>query len=282
MVLSFEYLFFYLIFFNKILSLKVLQKGSSIKVDCLDERVAFNCTEFNSNQEIYINFKLDHDGLKDEIKYKFYKNINFDDPKEVILLECDKRIKAYHTSTNSVNNYVYSITDYYTINKEAENNYLLMEFFCPNKIGTITVENTSYNKGKASKAYIYIVVGVILVIGIVILSIIVYRRKKEMAAEAKMQMSSAQGYSQGMGMNMAPGMVASPTPIVPGESGYINNNMVNNNPPLQNNLGIQPVMYSRVQNDMTQIASNSPNSIIEPTTEKRFKGKSKGEIKVKN
>ena len=79
-----------------------------------------------------------------------------------------------------------------------------------------------------------------------------------------------------------PGMVASPTPIVPGESGYINNNMVNYNPPLQNNLGIQPVMYSRVQNDMTQIASNSPNSIIEPTTEKRFKGKSKGEIKIKN
>jgi hypothetical protein len=73
MAISFIYLFFYLIFFNKILSLKVLKKGSSIKVDCSEERVAFNCTEFNSNQEIYINFKLDHDGLKDEININSIK-----------------------------------------------------------------------------------------------------------------------------------------------------------------------------------------------------------------
>ena len=283
MVLSFEYFFFYLIFFNKILSLKVLQKGSSIKVKCSEERVALNCTEFNSNEELYINFKLDSSGLKDEIKYLFQKNINFDNPKEIILLQCDKRIKAYTTSTSSVNGYVQSMTAYYTIQKEAESNYLLMEFFCGTTMGSITVQNTSYNKGKASKILEIVLPIVIVIVAIIIVSVIMYRRRKAKAAQVAMQISAAQAYySQGMNMNMAPGMVVPVGHILPGESGYVNNNMMNNIPPIQNNIGLQPAMYSRVQNDMTQLAANSPNSIIPPTTEKRIKRNSKGGIKFKN
>ena len=176
------------------------------------------------------------------------------------------------TSSNNIkkNNRITSQTKYYTINKEKENKYLILRFTCIS--GILTIENTKENKGKQNNIIIIVVVVICVVISIGIVTFLVIRSKKRRAAKAAMRMQVASGSyypHRGMSMGMGPGMSVG----VEMPPGYGTNYMMNNMPPQPDSNAMQPVAYSRMPNDQTQIEPNPSNDIPPETSGKRIKRK---------
>ena len=162
------------------------------------------------------------------------------------------------SSVNSDTSSGKSFKKYYTINKEEDKHYLLMEFYCNS--GSLSIENTKEDKGKQNKILIIVLIVVLCAAVIFGTICVIIQRRKKMAAKAAMK---AAAYSQGMGMGMGMGMAP------PMASGYGSNIMMNNLPP-PGNLSSQPVAYSRVNNNATQLATPTPNSINPPSSGGRF------------
>ena len=115
---------------------------------------------------------------------------------------------------------------------------------------------------------IIVVFVVFFVIIIVITVICCIRRRKARAARMAMRMQMASGAyypPPGMGMGMSVGVGMPPA--------YGSNYMMNNMPPQPNMMGSQPVAYSRMPNDATQIEPNAqnPDEIPQPNSGMRIK-----------
>ena len=142
----------------------------------------------------------------------------------------------------------------------------MIDFHCTN--GDLTIENTKEDDGNKEMIIIIVVFVVFFVIIIVITVICCIRRRKARAARMAMRMQMASGayYPQpGMSMGMSVGVGMPPA--------YGSNYMMNNMPPQPNMMGSQPVAYSRMPNDATQIEPNAqnPDEIPQPNSGMRIK-----------
>ena len=160
----------------------------------------------------------------------------------------------------------YTYKHYYTINKEEDKKYLLIGFDCTS--GDLTIENTKEDDGNKEMIIIIVVFVVFFVIIIVITVICCIRRRKARAARMAMRMQMASGAyypPPGMGMGMSVGVGMPPA--------YGGNYMMNNMPPQPNMMGSQPVAYSRMPNDATQVEPNAqnPDEIPQPNSGMRIK-----------
>lgn len=259
--------FFILIFFflfQKILSYRLLKKYSSEKFPCSEaNRIVFDSKEFSLNEDIYFTFKLDDNGLQDTIFYNFYEDINIDDSDAIGLLSATKKKEPHSSLNTKTNKRITSQKKYYKIQKEIDNNFLLIDFTC--HTGTLTIENTKEDGQKKNNIIIIVVVCVIFFLVILFTVIACIRRRKRRLERAAMQASAAGYYAQAgmaMGMSMVP----------PYGSSYMMPNMP---PPV--GLGGQPVAYSRVGNDVTQLTPVTPNGLNpqpqDPTSSKRIRVK---------
>ena len=255
-----KFFILYFILFSNILSIKILQKYSSVKVRCTDEKsIAFDSSGFNLNEDMFFTFS--GKTLEKTIYYKFEDNV-YDGTSYDINSANGKSKEPTSTYQTKSGKKVTSIKKYYSINKEEDKHYTLIGFYC--KEGTLTIENTKENAGKKSNTIIIIVVVVcgVVAIGIIIFSCI--RAKKARAAKAAMRMQMASGgyYPQpGMNMGMSVGVGMPPA--------YGNNCMMNNMPPQPGLISSNPVAYSRMPNDATQIEPNSPNELPPVSSGKR-------------
>ena len=258
------FLLIYLFLFPKILSYRLLKKYSSEKFPCSEaNRIVFDSKEFNLNEEMYFTFKLDNNGLQDTIYYDFYEEINIEDSDAIGLLRTTKMKEPQSSSTTKTNKKVTSLKKYYKIQKDINNDFLLIDFTC--HTGTLTIENTKEDEQKKNNVIIIVVVCVIAFLVILFTVIACIRRKKRRLERAAMQASAAGYYAQAgmaMGMSMVP----------PYGSSYMMPNM-----PPSVGLGGQPIAYSRVGNDVTQLAPNTPNGLNpqpqDSTSAKRIKVK---------
>ena len=272
---KFIILYFFLV--TNILSIEILQKYGSIEVDCPEDKsIAFDSSGFNLNEEMFFGFKLKGRGLYKEIYYKFLDTVD----KELTLdYDLDETTGKTCTPTSSSEvkkmNEVTSMTKYYTIKKDENKNFAIIDFTCLVG-GKLTIENTKEDSGKKVNTIIIIVVVVVVVVVIVVIVISCIKRKKARAAKAAMRMAMASGnYYPQPGMNMGMSVGVGMTPGYPAYPGYGNNYMANNMPPQPNNINSKPVAYSRVGNDLTQIEPNSPNPNENPpmTSGLRIKNK---------
>lgn len=254
-----KFIILFLFLVTNILSIKILQKYSSIEVQCPQEKsIAFDSSGFNLNEEMFFVFKLKGRGLQKKIYYRFYDEV---DEKEVYDLDENRDKVSTPTSSSEVKKMdeITSMTKYYTIKKDENRNFVVIDFTC-SVGGTLTIENTKEDGGKKANTIIIIVVVVVVVVVIVVIVITCIKRKKARAAKAAMRMAMASGsYYPQPGMNMGMSVGVGMTPGYPGYPGYGNNYMMNNMPPQPNNISSKPVAYSRVGNDLTQIDPNSPN-----------------------
>ena len=264
-------LIFFSISFNKIFSYELLQKYGKTSVGCSDsyQKIAFNSSGFKLNEGIYFTFDYDNECYETKLYYQFHDIPNIDDIFDISTYQIEKSttpVSSVNSDSKGKNKYN-SYKKFYTINKDEDKNVLLLKFKCEK--GSVTIENTKEDKGKQNKILIIVLV-VVLCVGVIVMIVCVcIRRKKRQMQRAAMKASAAQMYSQSMGMGMGMGMVA-PGMVQPMAAGYGSNVMMNNLPP-QGNFGSQPVAYSRVGNDVTQLASPTPNSIMnQPSSGKRM------------
>ena len=285
------FLILFLFLLNQILSIKPLPKYGSVTTTCFgDSKILFNSTDFNLNEEMYFTFTLSVEGatkqgtkrssskststrpssdyIDDEIYYQFYPNNIINDPDINVENCCTSSVKST-TDTSSTTGSKTKYNKYYTINKNVDNDYLLIEFSC-NK-GELEIENTKENKGKQVKIIIIVIIVVCAVITIVIIVCACIKRRQRQMAKASMQMAKTGMIMQAaanccaqpvMGMGMGMGMA----------SGYGSGYAMNNMPPLPGNMGMQqPIAYSRVGNDVTQLEPNSPGQYIPQSSGHRIK-----------
>ena len=255
--------------FNKIFSYELLQKYGSKSVICSSnsyQKIAFNSSGFKLNEGIYFTFDYNNECYETKLYYQFHDIPNIDDIFDISTYQIEKSttpVSSVNSDSKGKNKYN-SYKKFYTINKDEDKNVLILKYKCEK--GSVTIENTKEDKGKQNKILIIVLV-VVLCAGVIVMIVCVcIRRKKRQMQRAAMKASAAQMYSQsmGMGMGMAPGMVQ------PMAAGYGSNVMMNNLLP-QVNIGSQPVAYSRVGNDVTQLASPTPNSIMnQPSSGKRM------------
>ena len=276
---------------NQILSIEPLSKYGSVTVYCPeDSRILFNSSEFNLNEEMYFTFTLTVDEytarerkrsssststkpssefIKDKINYQFYPNNILNDP-DIDTKSCSSSVDQT-TETSSTSSRETKYNKYYAISKNVDNDYLLIEFDCHKcEDGELKIENTKENKGKQAKILIIVIIVVFVVIFIVVIVCVCIKRRQRQMAKASMQMAktgmimqaaanAANYYAQpAMGMGMTSGY----------GSGYAMNNM----PPPIGNMGMQqPIAYSRVGDDVTQIQPKSPGQYIPQSSGQRIK-----------
>lgn len=249
------YIFFSFLF-SKVSSIQLLKKYSSIKVSCSDLMIAFDSSEFNLNDDLYFTFKLDSKNLEKTLLYDFYENIDVQDDNLISILNPSKKKEPDSSLDTKTNNIVTERKNYYTIKKEIEYDFLLLDFQCSG--GSLTIENTKKSGDKVNTIIIIVIACVFGVILIVVMIVVCIKRRANRMARAALRMS-ASGYYPQPGMAMSMGMS-----VVPPVGGSY---MMGNIPPHQGNLAMQqPVAYSRMGNDVTQV---TPNQMIPPPSSGR-------------
>ena len=269
-----KFFIFFFILFAKILSIKILEKYGSTTIKCKDpsdanyeNAIAFDSSGFNLKEDIFFTFKLEGrtTDMTSQIKYKFEDNVDRDVSSTIYYLQLSKTKDSSSNSQSQVMN-KYTYKHYYTINKEEDKKYLLIGFDCTS--GELTIENTKEDDGNKEMIIIIVVFVVFFVVIVVITIICCIRRRKARAARMAMRMQMASGAyypPPGMGMGMSVGVGMPPA--------YGGNYMMNNMPPQPNMMGSQPVAYSRMPNDATQIEPNAqnPDEILQPNSGMRIK-----------
>ena len=269
-----KFFIFFFILFAKILSIKILEKYGSTTIICkspgedgYENAIALDSSGFDLKEDIFFTFKLEGrtTDMTSQIKYKFEDNVNRDEISTNYYSQLSKTKDSSSDSQSQVMN-KYTYKHYYTINKEEDKKYLLIGFDCTS--GELTIENTKEDDGNKEMIIIIVVFVVFFVIIIVITVICCIRRRKARAARMAMRMQMASGAyypPPGMGMGMSVGVGMPPA--------YGGNYMMNNMPPQPNMMGSQPVAYSRMPNDATQIEPNAqnPDEIPQPNSGMRIK-----------
>lgn len=256
--------------FTKILSIRILSKYGSTTLTCgnpnQENTIAFDSSGFGSKEDMFFTFSLEGSKkLERFIYYKFEDEVDKEQESNTFDLSSAKTKDTSSTSESQVMDKV-TLKHYYTINKEEDKNYLLIRFNCTS--GTLTIENTKENDSKKTMIIIIVVFSVFfgVIIIIVVISVIRRRRARAVRMAARMQMASGAYYPPpGMGMGMSVGVGMPPA--------YGTGYMMNNIPPQPNMMGSQPVAYSRMPNDATQIEPNSqnPDEIPQPNSGMRIK-----------
>ena len=269
-----KFFIFFFILFAKILSIKILEKYGSTTITCRNRgnenyvnAIALDSSGFNLKDDIFFTFKLEKgtSDMRTQINYEFL---------DAVVRENDynnyfnSNSKTKDSSSNSQSQVMgkYTYKHYYTINKEEDKKYLLIGFDCTS--GELTIENTKEDDGNKEMIIIIVVFVVFFVVIVVITIICCIRRRKTRAARMAMRMQMASGayYPQpGMSMGISVGVGMPPA--------YGSNYMMNNMPPQTNMMGSQPVAYSRMPNDVTQIEPNAqnPDEIPQPNSGMRIK-----------
>ena len=269
-----KFFIFFFILFAKILSIRILEKYGSTTIKCkvpsdanYENAIALDSSGFDLKEDIFFTFKLEGrtTDMTSQIKYKFEDNVDRDVSSTIYYLQLSKTKDSSSNSQSQVMN-KYTYKHYYTINKEEDKKYLLIGFDCTS--GDLTIENTKEDDGNKEMIIIIVVFVVFFVIIIVITVICCIRRRKARAARMAMRMQMASGAyypPPGMGMGMSVGVGMPPA--------YGGNYMMNNMPPQPNMMGSQPVAYSRMPNDATQIEPNAqnPDEIPQPNSGMRIK-----------
>ena len=258
-----KFFILYFVSFSNILSIQILKKYSSIKVGCTDKSIAFDSRGFNINDEMFFTFSLSGKKLEKKIYYQFEDFVSEERTYQINSGNGKSKEPTSSYETKSGNKV--TINHYYSINKLEDKHYTLIGFYC--EYGTLTIENTKEDGGKKANTIIIIVVVVccVVVVGIIIFCCI--RAKKTRAARAAMRMQMASGgYYPQPGMNMGMGMSVG----IGMPPAYGSNYMMNNMPPQPGLISSQPVAYSRMPNDATQIEPNSPNELAQPSSGKRI------------
>ena len=268
MNICFIYLILFFISINKILTKGILDKYSSKKVSCPNiKKIVFNSTDFNLKEDMYFTFSLDAKGLDKTIYYQFYENIDISDSKSLESLQASNSKEPDSSTNKKKKKVVKSETKYYTINKDKENNFLLLQFDC--KKGTLTIENTKKSGAKTNKILIIIIICVSVLVTAIIIIVVLIRRKNANLSREKLMQQSRSGYFPQSGFN--------------GISRYGNNQMMNNYPP-QNNIMMeqQPVPHSNIKNnDVGQLTTNVPNSKVPHQSVKKGGVKKRKKQKIK-
>jgi len=269
-----KFFIFFFILFAKILSIKILEKYGSTTIICkspgedgYENAIALDSSGFDLKEDIFFTFKLEGrtTDMTSQIKYKFEDNVDRDVSSTIYYLQLSKTKDSSSNSQSQVMN-KYTYKHYYTINKEEDKKYLLIGFDCTS--GELTIENTKEDDGNKEMIIIIVVFVVFFVVIVVITIICCIRRRKARAARMAMRMQMASGAyypPPGMGMGMSVGVGMPPA--------YGGNYMMNNMPPQPNMMGSQPVAYSRMPNDATQIEPNAqnPDEIPQPNSGMRIK-----------
>lgn len=270
---KFIFLILFSFLLSEILSIKSLAKYGSVELKCSNvNRIVFDSSGFNLNEEMYFTLTLtlsisrgsssssSSKYLGDEINYEFYPD-DINDDGNVDSLSCSKHVGSTTESSSDVNGKKYY--KYYAISKNVDNDYLLMDFDC--RDGSLKIENTKENKGKQQKIIIIVVVVFFVVLFVVVIVCISVKRRQQQMARTGMKMATA-------GMMMQAAANCYPQPVMGMASGYGSGYAMNNMPPPPGNMGIQqPVAYSRVGNDVTQIEPKYPNQFVPQSSEKRIK-----------
>ena len=267
-----KFFIFFFILFAKILSIRILEKYGSTTITCkkpeevtYENTIAFDSSGFNSKDDIFFTFKFEGTGsLNKEINYKFEDTVDKEQVPYTYYSLLDKTKEPSSTSQSQVMD-KFTLKHYYTINKE-DKNYLLIGYVCNS--GSLTIENTKEDDGNKEMIIIIVVFVVFFVVVVVIIIICTIRRRKARAARMAMRMQMASGAyypPPGMGMGMSVGVGMPPA--------YGGNYMMNNMPPQPNMMGSQPVAYSRMPNDATQVEPNAqnPDEIPQPNSGMRIK-----------
>jgi len=267
-----KFFIFFFILFAKILSIRILEKYGSTTITCkkpeetiYENTIAFDSSGFNSKDDIFFTFKFEGTGnLNKEINYKFKDTVDKEQDPDTYYSLLDKTKEPSSTSQSQVMD-KFTLKHYYTIKKE-DKNYLLIGYVCNS--GSLTIENTKEDDGNKEMIIIIVVFVVFFVVVVVIIIICTIRRRKARAARMAMRMQMASGAyypPPGMGMGMSVGVGMPPA--------YGGNYMMNNMPPQPNMMGSQPVAYSRMPNDATQIEPNAqnPDEIPQPNSGMRIK-----------
>ena len=265
-----HFFIFYFILFAKILSIRILSKYGSTTLTCgnpnQENTIAFDSSGFGSKEDMFFTFSLEGSKkLERLIYYKFEDEVDKEQESNTFDLSSAKTKDTSSTSESQVMDKV-TLKHYYTINKEENKNYLLIGFDCTS--GELTIENTKENEGNKEMIILIVVFSVFFVVVVVIVIICTIKRRKEIAMRraARMQMAAGAFYPpSGMGMGMSIGVGMPPA--------YGSNYMMNNMPPQPNMMGSQPVAYSRMPNDATQIEPNAqnPDEIPQPNSGMRIK-----------
>ena len=245
--------FFYFLL-NKITSIELLEKYSSVEVRCSEKRIAFNSADFNLNEEIYFSLTLDREGVDKYLDYDFFDNVDISDAPEVLGLDLSKKEESGPSFSKTVNGRTTSETRHFTIQKVEDKKFIVMGFDCK---GTLTIENTKEDEQKNKIIIIVVVMCVFVVIVIIIIAVCCYRRRKLQLGQQALQMGAMGGagyYPQGQ-----VGVV----------NAYGSNYMMNNVPPVQPNMMVSPGAYSPMGNDVTQVAP--PKSTDQVYSSKRIK-----------
>ena len=269
-----KFFIFFFILFAKILSIKILEKYGSTTITCRNRdnenyvnAIALDSSGFNLKDDIFFTFKLEKgtSDMRTQINYEFLDTVVRENDYNNYF---NSNSKTKDSSSNSQSQVMgkYTYKHYYTINKEEDEKYLLIGFDCTS--GELTIENTKEDDGNKEMIIIIVVFVVFFVIIIVITVICCIRRRKARAARMAMRMQMASGAyypPPGMGMGMSVGVGMPPA--------YGGNYMMNNMPPQPNMMGSQPVAYSRMPNDATQIEPNAqnPDEIPQPNSGMRIK-----------
>ena len=270
-----KFFIFFFILFAKILSIRILEKYGSTTIKCkvpsdanYENAIAFDSSGFNLKEDIFFTFKLEGvrtDMTTTQIKYDFLDTVEGENKNTNYF---DNKGKTKDSSSDSQSQVMgkYTYKHYYTINKEEDKKYLLIGFVCT--AGDLTIENTKEDDGNKEMIIIIVVFVVFFVVIVVITIICCIRRRKARAARMAMRMQMASGAyypPPGMGMGMSVGVGMPPA--------YGGNYMMNNMPPQPNMMGSQPVAYSRMPNDATQIEPNAqnPDEIPQPNSGMRIK-----------
>ena len=269
-----KFFIFFFILFAKILSIKILEKYGSTTIICkspgedgYENAIAFDSSGFNLKEDIFFTFKLEGErrDMTSQINYEFLDTVVRENDYNNYFNGNGKTKDSSSDSQSQVMG-KYTYKHYYTINKEEDKKYLLIGFDCTS--GDLTIENTKEDDGNKEMIIIIVVFVVFFVIIIVITVICCIRRRKARAARMAMRMQMASGAyypPPGMGMGMSVGVGMPPA--------YGSNYMMNNMPPQPNMMGSQPVAYSRMPNDATQIEPNAqnPDEIPQPNSGMRIK-----------
>ena len=264
---KFIFLILFSFLLSEILSIETISKYGTVDVKCSDDRVIFDSSGFNLNEDMYFTFSLSTTStskLESKIKYDFH---SFVDDSNADILSCSRKSTS-STSTSSKSGYTKTYKTYYTINKDKDEKYLLIEFYCSS--GTLTIENTEENKGKQAIIIIVVVVVVCAVIAIIVIVCTCIRRRQRQMAKASMQTAKT-----GMIMQAAANAAnyyAQPVMGMGMTSGYGSGYAMNNMPPPPGNMGMQqPIAYSRVGDDVTQIEPKSPGQYVPQSSGQRIK-----------
>ena len=270
-----NFFIFFFILFAEILSIKILEKYGSTTIICkslgevgYENAIALDSSGFDLKEDIFFTFKLEGERRRDmtsQIKYKFEDNVDKDTSSTTYYSQLSKTKDSSSNSESQVMG-KYTYKHYYTINKEEDKNYLLIGFDCTS--GELTIENTKEDDGNKEMIIIIVVFVVFFVVIVVIIIICTIRSRRARAARMAMRMQMASGAyypPPGMGMGMSVGVGMPPA--------YGSNYMMNNMPPQPNMMGSQPVAYSRMPNDATQVEPNAqnPDEIPQPNSGMRIK-----------